>query len=41
MNGTVDAATAQQGIVGRVDNGIDLQLGDITLDNFNHGSSLA
>jgi hypothetical protein len=42
MNGTIDAASTQQGVVGGIDNCIDLQLGDIGFqypDSF-HGFSL-
>jgi hypothetical protein len=32
MNGTINATTAQQGFVGGVDDGINLQRGDVGLD---------
>jgi hypothetical protein len=34
VNGAILAATAQKRVVGRIDDNIDLQLGDITFDNF-------
>ena len=36
VNGTVDAAAAQQGLVGRVDDGVDVLRRDVTLYDFNH-----
>jgi hypothetical protein len=34
MNGTVNPAAPQKGGVGRIDNGIHGELGDVTLINF-------
>lgn len=36
MDGTIYTAAAEQGGIGRVDNGIHLDFGDITLQKFNH-----
>jgi hypothetical protein len=38
MNRAIHTAATEQGGVGRVDDGIDIELGDVGLEDFEHGS---
>ena len=40
MDGAVNAASAQKGLVGRVDDGIDALLGDIAFDDLDSGAGV-